>query len=55
MEIHALINSVAQALALGVTRVSRGFSRENGHLAELIAGAARKGFAIVVVFMPCVT
>ncbi len=50
------INPVALALVSGATYVSRGFSGENKHLAELIAGAiAHKGFALVDVFSPCVT
>jgi 2-oxoglutarate ferredoxin oxidoreductase subunit beta len=48
------INPVA--LASGATYVSRGFSGENKHPAELIAGGiAHKGFALVDVFSPCVT
>jgi 2-oxoglutarate ferredoxin oxidoreductase subunit beta len=47
---------VALALVSGATYVSRGFSGENKHLAELIAGAiAHKGFALIDVFSPCVT
>ncbi len=50
------INPVALALVSGATYVSRGFSGENKHLAELFAGAiAHKGFALVDVFSPCVT
>jgi 2-oxoglutarate ferredoxin oxidoreductase subunit beta len=50
------INPVALALVSGATYVSRGFSGENKHLADLIAGAiAHKGFALVDVFSPCVT
>jgi 2-oxoglutarate ferredoxin oxidoreductase subunit beta len=50
------INPVALALVSGATYVSRGFSGENKHLAELIAGAiAHQGFALVDVFSPCVT
>jgi 2-oxoglutarate/2-oxoacid ferredoxin oxidoreductase subunit beta len=50
------INPVALALVSGATYVSRGFSGENKHLAELIAGAiSHKGFALVDVFSPCVT
>ena len=47
------INPVALALVSGATYVSRGFSGENKHLAELIAGGiAHKGFALVDVFSP---
>ncbi|MGH9840319.1 MAG: thiamine pyrophosphate-dependent enzyme [Blastocatellia bacterium] len=50
------INPVALALVSGATYVSRGFSGENKHLADLFAGAmAHKGFALVDVFSPCVT
>jgi 2-oxoglutarate ferredoxin oxidoreductase subunit beta len=50
------INPVALALVSGATYVSRGFSGENKHLAELIGGAiAHKGFSLVDVFSPCVT
>jgi 2-oxoglutarate/2-oxoacid ferredoxin oxidoreductase subunit beta len=50
------INPVALALVSGATYVSRGFSGENKHLAELMAGAiAHHGFSLVDVFSPCVT
>jgi 2-oxoglutarate/2-oxoacid ferredoxin oxidoreductase subunit beta len=50
------INPVALALVSGATYVSRGFSGENKHLADLIAGAiAHHGFSLVDVFSPCVT
>jgi 2-oxoglutarate/2-oxoacid ferredoxin oxidoreductase subunit beta len=50
------INPVALGLVSGATYVSRGFSGENKHLAELIAGAiAHHGFSLVDVFSPCVT
>jgi 2-oxoglutarate ferredoxin oxidoreductase subunit beta len=50
------VNPVALALVSGATYVSRGFSGENKHLADLIAGAiAHKGFSLVDVFSPCVT
>ncbi len=50
------INPVALALVSGATYVSRGFSGENKHLADIIAGAiAHKGFSLVDVFSPCVT
>ncbi len=54
--IETPINPVALALVSGATYVSRGFSGENKHLADLIAGAiAHKGFSLVDVFSPCVT
>lgn len=54
--IETPVNPVALALVSGATYVSRGFSGENKHLAELFAGAiAHKGFALVDVFSPCVT
>jgi 2-oxoglutarate ferredoxin oxidoreductase subunit beta len=50
------INPVALALVSGATYVSRGFSGENKHLADLIAGAiSHHGFSLVDVFSPCVT
>jgi 2-oxoglutarate ferredoxin oxidoreductase subunit beta len=50
------INPIALALVSGATYVSRGFSGENKHLADIIAGAiAHKGFSLVDVFSPCVT
>jgi len=50
------INPIALALVSGATYISRGFSGENKHLADLIAGAiAHKGFSLVDVFSPCVT
>jgi len=50
------INPVALALVSGATYVSRGFSGENKHLADVIAGAiAHHGFSLVDVFSPCVT
>jgi 2-oxoglutarate/2-oxoacid ferredoxin oxidoreductase subunit beta len=50
------INPVALALVSGATYVSRGFSGENKHLADLIAGAINHhGFSLVDVFSPCVT
>ncbi len=50
------VNPVALALVSGATYVSRGFSGENKHLAELMAGAiAHHGFSLVDVFSPCVT
>jgi 2-oxoglutarate ferredoxin oxidoreductase subunit beta len=50
------INPVALALVSGATYVSRGFSGEAKHLADLIGGAiAHHGFSLVDVFSPCVT
>lgn len=50
------INPVALALVSGATYVSRGFSGDNKHLADTIAGAiAHRGFSLVDVFSPCVT
>jgi 2-oxoglutarate ferredoxin oxidoreductase subunit beta len=50
------INPVALALVSGATYVSRGFSGESKHLADLIGGAiAHHGFSLVDVFSPCVT
>ncbi|MEW5977839.1 MAG: thiamine pyrophosphate-dependent enzyme [Acidobacteriota bacterium] len=54
--VEAPINPLALALVSGATYVSRAFSGEPNHMAELIAGAiAHKGFALVDVFSPCVT
>ncbi|MCI0664018.1 MAG: thiamine pyrophosphate-dependent enzyme [Acidobacteria bacterium] len=50
------INPVALAMVSGATYVSRGFSGENKHLADLITGAINHhGFSLVDVFSPCVT
>ncbi len=50
------INPIALALVAGATYVARGFSGENKHLADLIAGGiAHHGFSLVDVFSPCVT
>ena len=50
------INPLALALVSGATYIARGFSGENKHLAELIAGGiAHKGFSLIDVFSPCVT
>jgi 2-oxoglutarate ferredoxin oxidoreductase subunit beta len=50
------INPIGLALMAGATYVSRGFSGDPKHLADLIAnGIAHKGFALVDVFSPCVT
>ena len=54
--IETPINPVALALVSGATYVSRGFSGDNKHLADTIAGAiAHRGFSLVDVFSPCVT
>src|SRR5215471_12402266 len=50
------INPIALALVSGASFVSRGFSGDNKHLADLFAEAiAHKGFSLVDVFSPCVT
>jgi 2-oxoglutarate ferredoxin oxidoreductase subunit beta len=50
------INPVALALVAGATFVSRGFSANQQHLADVMARAIRhRGFALVDVFSPCVT
>src|SRR5438876_8330579 len=50
------INPLALALVSGATYIARGFSGENKHLADLIAGGiAHHGFALVDIFSPCVT
>ena len=50
------INPIALALVSGATYVSRAFSGEPNHMADLIAGGiAHKGFALIDVFSPCVT
>ncbi|MFP3190569.1 MAG: thiamine pyrophosphate-dependent enzyme [Thermoproteota archaeon] len=50
------INPIALAIAGGATYVSRGFSGDPIHLAQLIKnGILHKGFALVDVFSPCVT
>jgi 2-oxoglutarate ferredoxin oxidoreductase subunit beta len=50
------INPIALALVSGATYISRAFSGEPAHMANLIAGAiAHKGFSLVDVFSPCVT
>lgn len=50
------INPIALALASGATYVSRAFSGDPNHMADIIAGAiAHKGFSLVDVFSPCVT
>jgi 2-oxoglutarate ferredoxin oxidoreductase subunit beta len=50
------INPIALALVSGATYISRAFSGEPNHMADIIAGAiAHRGFALVDVFSPCVT
>ena len=50
------INPLALALVSGATYISRAFSGDPGHMADLIAGGIQhKGFALVDVFSPCVT
>jgi len=50
------INPIALALVSGATYIARGFSGENKHLADLIAGGiAHHGFSLVDIFSPCVT
>ncbi len=50
------INPLALALVSGATYIARGFSGENKHLADLIAGGiAHHGFSLVDIFSPCVT
>jgi 2-oxoglutarate ferredoxin oxidoreductase subunit beta len=50
------INPIALALVSGATYVSRAFSGEPNHMADIIAGAiAHRGFSLVDVFSPCVT
>ena len=50
------INPIALAIVSGATYVSRAFSGEPRHMADIIAGGiAHKGFALVDVFSPCVT
>ncbi len=50
------INPLALAIVAGATYVARGFSGEQKHLADIIAGGiAHKGFALIDVFSPCVT
>jgi 2-oxoglutarate/2-oxoacid ferredoxin oxidoreductase subunit beta len=50
------INPISLALVSGATYVSRAFSGEPNHMADIIAGAiAHRGFALVDVFSPCVT
>jgi 2-oxoglutarate ferredoxin oxidoreductase subunit beta len=50
------INPIALALVSGATYISRAFSGEPNHMADVMAGAiAHRGFALVDVFSPCVT
>ncbi|MFN8009279.1 MAG: thiamine pyrophosphate-dependent enzyme, partial [Terriglobia bacterium] len=50
------INPLALALVSGASYVSRAFSGEPNHMADVIAGAiAHRGFSLVDVFSPCVT
>ena len=50
------INPIALAIVSGATYVSRAFSGDPRHMADIIAGGiAHKGFALVDVFSPCVT
>lgn len=50
------LNPLALAITMGATYVARGFSGEQKHLADIIAGGiAHKGFALIDVFSPCVT
>lgn len=54
--IESPLNPLALAITAGATYVARGFSGEQKHLAEIIAGGiAHKGFALIDVFSPCVT
>ncbi len=50
------VNPMATALSAGATYISRGFSGDPNHLAELIKGGIQhSGFSLVDVFSPCVT
>ncbi len=50
------LNPVAMAITAGATYVARGFSGEQKHLIDLIAGGiAHKGFSLIDVYSPCVT
>ncbi|MCA9803601.1 MAG: 2-oxoacid:ferredoxin oxidoreductase subunit beta [Cyanobacteria bacterium HKST-UBA02] len=54
--IESPLNPLALAITAGATYVARGFSGEQKHLADTIAGGiAHKGFALIDVFSPCVT
>ncbi|MCZ6514260.1 MAG: thiamine pyrophosphate-dependent enzyme [Acidobacteria bacterium] len=50
------LNPLALAIVAGATFVSRGYSGEIKHLADLVAGGiAHRGFSLIDVFSPCVT
>lgn len=50
------LNPLALAITSGATYVARGFSGEQKHLIDTIAGGiAHKGFSLIDVFSPCVT
>lgn len=50
------LNPIALAITAGATYVARGFSGEQKHLVDLIAGGmAHRGFALIDVHSPCVT
>jgi len=50
------INPMALGLVSGATYIARGYSGENKHLADLIAGGImHHGFALIDIFSPCVT
>jgi 2-oxoglutarate ferredoxin oxidoreductase subunit beta len=50
------VNPIALALGSGATYISRGFSGDPNHMADLIKGGIEhRGFALVDVFSPCVT
>ncbi|MBX9667641.1 MAG: 2-oxoacid:ferredoxin oxidoreductase subunit beta [Candidatus Obscuribacterales bacterium] len=54
--IESPLNPLALAITSGATYVARGFSGEQKHLVDMIAGGmAHKGFALIDVFSPCVT
>lgn len=50
------LNPMALAITAGATYVARGYTGEQKHLIDLIAGGiAHKGFALIDVYSPCVT
>ncbi len=50
------VNPIALALSSGATYISRGFSGDPNHMADLIKGGIQhKGFSLVDAFSPCVT
>jgi 2-oxoglutarate ferredoxin oxidoreductase subunit beta len=50
------VNPIALALGSGATYISRGFSGDPKHMADLIKGGIEhRGFSLVDVFSPCVT